>query len=53
MRSRLQISLANCMNTKTDADSISQSRMLCCSRKSWNASQLTNKSNSVAALIKK
>jgi hypothetical protein len=33
------------MNIKTEATNISQSRTVCASRKSWNASQLTTKSN--------
>src|SRR5262245_6270058 len=46
-------SLANWMNTKTDANSINQSRTVCASRKSWNANQLTAKSKRLAVIISK
>src|SRR5215471_6510719 len=48
---RFQNSLANCRKTRAEAINISQSRTVCASRISWNASQSTNRSNTLAAMI--
>jgi len=41
------------MNIKTEATNINQSRTVCASRKSWNASQFTTKSNRPAPIMSK
>jgi hypothetical protein len=46
-----QNSLANWKNMRAEATNMSQSRTVCASRKSWNASQLTTKSKKLAAIM--